>query len=127
MIGGIVLKTAIILAAILGFLGVALGAFGAHAFKDRFKEPKYAKNWETAVSYQFTHTFAIALTGILMHLLGTSTSLTWAMWLFIVGTIIFSGSLYVLSLTGIKKLGAITPIGGLLMLAGWVLLFVGVL
>ena len=121
------MKTAIIIAAIFGFLGVTLGAFGAHALKDKFKEPKYAKNWETAVSYQFTHTFAIALTGILMHLLGTSSSLTWAMWLFTAGTIIFSGSLYILSLTGIKKLGAITPIGGLLMLSGWVLLLVGVL
>ena len=121
------MKTAIILAAIFGFLGVTLGAFGAHALKDKFKEEKYVKNWETAVSYQFTHTFAIALTGILMHLLGATSSLTWAMYLFVAGIIIFSGSLYVLSLTGIKKLGAITPIGGLCMLAGWVLLFISIL
>ena len=121
------MKTAIIIAAIFGFLGVTLGAFGAHALKDKFKEEKYAKNWETAVSYQFTHTFAIAITGILIHILGASTSLTWAMWLFTAGTIIFSGSLYILSLTGIKKLGAITPIGGLLMLSGWVLLLISVL
>ena len=121
------MKTAIIIAAIFGFLGVTLVAFGAHALKDKFKEPKYAKNWETAVSYQFTHTYAVALTGILMHLLGASSSMTWAMWLFTAGTVIFSGSLYVLSLTGIKKLGAVTPIGGLLMLAGWVLLFISVL
>lgn len=121
------MQTAIIIAAILGFLGVTLGAFGAHALKDKFKEEKYVKNWETAVSYQFTHAFAIALTGILMHLLGTSSSFTWAMWLFTAGTVIFSGSLYVLSLTGIKKLGAITPIGGLCMLAGWALLLVSVL
>ncbi len=121
------MKIAIILAAIFGFLGVTLGAFGAHALKDKFKEPKYAKNWETAVSYQFTHAFAIALTGILIHLLGASSSFTWAMYLFVAGIVIFSGSLYVLSLTGIKKLGAITPIGGLCMLAGWGLLLVGVL
>ncbi len=121
------MQTAIILAAIFGFLGVTLGAFGAHALKDKFKEEKYAKNWETAVSYQFTHAFAIALTGILIHLLGASSSFTWAMWLFTSGIVIFSGSLYVLSLTGIKKLGAITPIGGLCMLAGWALLLVGVL
>jgi uncharacterized membrane protein YgdD (TMEM256/DUF423 family) len=121
------MKTAIILAAIFGFLGVTLGAFGAHALKDKFKEAKYAKNWETAVSYQFTHTFAIALTGILTHLLGASSSLTWALYLFVAGIIIFSGSLYILSLTGIKKLGAITPIGGLCMLAGWVLLLVAVI
>jgi len=126
-LGGYYLKTAIIIAAIFGFLGVTLGAFGAHALKDKFKEEKYAKNWETAVSYQFTHTFAIAVTGILIHILGASTSLTWAMWLFTVGTVIFSGSLYVLSLTGIKKLGAITPIGGLCMLVGWALLLIGVL
>ena len=121
------MKTAIILAAIFGFFGVTLGAFGAHALKDKFKEEKYVKNWETAVSYQFTHTFAIALTGILMHLLGATSSLTWAMYLFVAGIVIFSGSLYVLSLTGIKKLGAITPIGGLCMLAGWVLLFISIL
>ena len=121
------MQTAIILAAIFGFLGVTLGAFGAHALKDKFKEPKYEKNWETAVQYQFTHTFAIAITGILMQLLGTSSILNWAMWLFAAGTVIFSGSLYVLSLTGIKKLGAITPIGGIMMLAGWVLLFISIL
>lgn len=121
------MKTAILIAAILGFFGVALGAFGAHALKDKFKEPKYAKNWETAVHYQFTHTFAIALTGILMELIGSSSSITWAMWLFTAGTIIFSGSLYVLSVTGIKKLGAITPIGGVLMLAGWATLFASML
>ena len=121
------MNTAIILAAIFGFLGVTLGAFGAHALKDKFKEEKYIKNWETAVSYQFTHTFAIALTGILMHLLDTSSILSWAMYLFVAGIIIFSGSLYILSLTGIKKLGAITPIGGLCLLAGWVLLIIGVI
>lgn len=121
------METAIIIATIFGFLGVALGAFGAHALKDKFKEPKYAKNWETAVQYQFTHTFAIALTGILIESLGSSASLVWAMWLFTAGTLIFSGSLYVLSITGIKKLGAITPIGGVLMLAGWVSLLISVL
>ena len=121
------MKTAIVLAAIFGFLGVALGAFGAHALKDQFKEEKYAKNWDTAVSYQFTHTFALIAVGILMHLLGVSGTLTAATILFAVGIVIFSGSLYVLSLTGIKKLGAITPIGGLCMLAGWVCLLIAVL
>jgi uncharacterized membrane protein YgdD (TMEM256/DUF423 family) len=121
------MKTAIIFAAIFGFLGVALGAFGAHALKDKFKEPKYAKNWETAVSYQFTHTFAIAVTGILIAINGEAGVLTWALSLFVAGIVIFSGSLYVLSLTGIKKLGAITPIGGVCMLAGWVCLLVSVL
>lgn len=118
---------AISIAAIFGFIGVAFGAFGAHALKDKFSEPKYAKNWETAVSYQFTHTFAIALTGVLMNTLGESSSLSTAMWCFTIGTVIFSGSLYVLSLTGIKKLGAITPIGGVLMLVGWVSLLIAVL
>lgn len=121
------MKTAIILAAIFGFLGVALGAFGAHALKDKFKEEKYAKNWETAVQYQFTHTFALLSVGILFQLLGASSTLTAATILFSLGIIIFSGSLYVLSLTGIKKLGAITPIGGLCLLAGWVCVFLTVL
>lgn len=120
------MNTAILIAAILGFIGVAFGAFGAHALKDKFKEPKYAKNWETAVSYQFTHTFAIALAGILMAVNGEAASLTAAIYLFTAGVVIFSGSLYVLSLTGIKKLGAVTPIGGLLLLAGWVALFISV-
>ena len=121
------MELAISIAAVLGFLGVALGAFGAHALKDKFKEEKYVKNWETAVQYQFTHVFAIALTGVLIALNGPAASLTWALWTFTIGTLIFSGSLYILSLTGIKKLGAITPIGGLLMLAGWILLFISVL
>lgn len=109
--------------AILAFLAVALGAFGAHALKDNFAAERYEKTWETATQYQMYHALALIAIGILAHesFIGASSQFTWAAYCFISGTILFSGSLYVLSITGIKKLGAITPIGGVLFLAGWVL------
>lgn len=121
------MEVAIILGAALAFLSVAFGAFGAHALKDKFKEAKYAENWETACRYQMYHALGLIAIGILMTVLGASGALAWATYLMFAGTIIFSGSLYILSLTGIRKLGAITPIGGLLMLAGWILVIIGVL
>lgn len=110
--------------AILGFLAVALGAFGAHALKGKFAEERYEKTWETGTQYHMYHALALVTVGILSNdaLLGASTQLSWAAYCFIAGIVFFSGSLYVLSVTGIKKLGAITPIGGVFFLAGWVLL-----
>lgn len=107
---------------ILAFLGVALGAFGAHALKGKFTEPKYEQNWNTAVQYQMYHALGLILVGILSFdtVIGSSNLLSWAGYLMFSGVIIFSGSLYILSLTGIKKLGAITPIGGVLLLVAWV-------
>lgn len=110
----------IIIGGILGLLAVVLGAFGAHALKDKFAEPRYADTWETAVRYQMYHALALILTGFAQTIYGEAAVLTWAAYLFIAGTIIFSGSLYTLSVTGIRKLGAVTPIGGLLFIAGWV-------
>lgn len=111
------------LGAIMACLGVALGAFGAHALKDKFTTPRYAAIWETAVQYHMYHALGLLVLGILSSnaLLGMSSMLSWAGYLMFAGIIFFSGSLYILAVTGINKLGAITPIGGLLFIVSWVL------
>jgi uncharacterized membrane protein YgdD (TMEM256/DUF423 family) len=111
--------------AILGFLGVAMGAFGAHGLKERLAETGQAANFQTAATYQMYHAIALLAVGSVALARGTSTgSTTVAGWSFLIGVIIFSGSLYILSLTGLRWLGAITPIGGLAMLVGWAALVV---
>lgn len=119
------MKLFIIAGAINGFLAVALGAFGAHALKERLSE-KYLAIWETAVQYQMFHALVLVAIGILMSskLFGHVTSLNMAGYLILIGIILFSGSLYVLSLTGVGVLGAITPIGGVAFLAGWIMLII---
>jgi len=103
-------------AAALGFLGVALGAFGAHALKAQLAAFGYTATWETAVFYQLVHAVALlALAAV--DRVSRVVAILW-----IAGVAIFSGSLYVLCLTDIKVLGAITPIGGVLMLVGWAML-----
>lgn len=110
------------ISAISGFLAVALGAFGAHALKNRLDD--YAQGiYQTAVQYQFVHTLALLACALLMLYWQKSTALLVAACAFIVGILVFSGSLYVLSLSGIRWLGAITPIGGLGFLLGWAALF----
>ncbi|MBD8025526.1 DUF423 domain-containing protein [Ureibacillus sp. Re31] len=121
------MKGSIISGAIHGFLAVALGAFGAHALKGILDE--YSTGiWDTAVQYQMFHAAAILVIGILMSskLLGSVKQLKIAVIFMNAGIIFFAGSLYVLALSGIRILGAITPIGGVLFLAGWVLLIVSV-
>ncbi|WP_432363910.1 DUF423 domain-containing protein [Sporosarcina sp. UB5] len=115
----------IIAGAVNAALAVALGAFGAHALKERLSE-RYLAIWETAVQYQMFHAIGLIAVGILMStsLFGPSTSLTWAGYLLLAGIIIFSGSLYILSLSGIGILGAITPIGGVAFIAGWIMLII---
>ena len=113
------------LGSISGALGVMLGAFGAHGLKDRLSE-KMLANWMTGVEYQFYHTFALLVVGLLA-LKFQSGALTASGWSFAAGILIFSGSLYIMALTGITKLGAITPIGGLFFIAGWVLLATAIL
>jgi uncharacterized membrane protein YgdD (TMEM256/DUF423 family) len=104
-------------AAISGFLSVALGAFGAHSLKNILDE--YGKSiYEKAVFYQMFHTTALFAVGGMQHLT-KDTSFSIAGWGFFVGIILFSGSLYVMATTGIKWLGAITPIGGVAFLLGW--------
>ena len=107
---------AVRVAAGLGFLAVALGAFGAHALKDRLNQLGTTHSWETAVLYHLTHS-------IVMLLLATWIPFRKASFLsFLVGVVLFSGSLYALALTGIKPLGIITPFGGVALLVGWGLL-----
>lgn len=103
-------------AALLGFLGVALGAFGAHGLHDLLVKNARLANWETAVLYHLVH--AAVLVAITR---GENVSRV-ACWLFIAGIIIFSGTLYVLALTNHRWLGAITPLGGVALLAGWLAL-----
>lgn len=121
------MKLFIIAGAINAFLAVAFGAFGAHALKERLTE-RYLAIWETAVQYQMFHALALIAIGILLHpnLLGASGLLNGAGYAILIGIIIFSGSLFVLALSGIGILGAITPIGGVAFLVGWVLLIVAV-
>jgi uncharacterized membrane protein YgdD (TMEM256/DUF423 family) len=107
-------------------LGVVLGAFGAHALKDVLTANGYMDVYETAVRYQFYHAFALIVTAILMRQSSTM-KISGAALCFVGGNIFFSGSLFALGLTGIKILGAITPIGGLLFICGWAILIVNIL
>ncbi|HRP57968.1 DUF423 domain-containing protein [Agriterribacter sp.] len=115
-------------AAILGALSVALGAFGAHALK-KLVEADVVATFETGVRYQFYHTFALLAIGILYRRMPTKI-MEWAGILFISGIVLFSGSLYLLTYlnatetVGLKGVGAITPLGGLCFIAGWICLFI---
>ncbi len=103
-----------------GFLSVALGAFAAHGLKARL-QPEMLSVFETGVRYQMFH--AVALLAVAWaHSRWPGTAVVAAGWLFVAGTLVFSGSLYALGLTGARFLGAITPFGGLAFLAGWLCL-----
>lgn len=106
-----------------GFLSVALGAFGAHILEGKLSD-HYLSTWQTGVQYQMFHAVALLAIGILISRFPDSSLLSWSGWLFLVGIVLFSGSLYILSISGIKVLGAITPLGGVSFLAGWILLMV---
>lgn len=111
--------------AVYGLLGVVFGAFGAHALRARLS-PDMLRVWETAVQYQFWHALAMLAVGMLaMRFAGGWLTASGAC--FAIGILVFSGSLYALALTGVRVLGAITPLGGLLMIAGWVCLLIAVL
>ncbi|AHZ70915.1 MULTISPECIES: DUF423 domain-containing protein [Pseudomonas] len=111
------LRGFLMLAAFFGFTGVALGAFAAHGLKNRLT-PEYLAIFHTGVTYQLVHT--LALLGV--ALLATQIPgrlITWAGASFAIGILLFSGSLYLLTLTGVSKLGIVTPFGGLAFLVGW--------
>ncbi|MDD4993295.1 MAG: DUF423 domain-containing protein [Paludibacter sp.] len=116
------MKKVLTTAAISGMTAVMLGAFGAHALK-KVISPEMLEVFKTGVQYQFYHTFALLAVGILMYF-GESKALKWSANLFLTGILLFSGSLYALTLTNIKMLGVITPFGGVAFIAGWVLLVV---
>ena len=118
-------KTFFALGAAFGLLGVALGAFGAHGLKGTLS-PDMLANFETGVRYQMYH--AVGLLAVAWAITRWPGGLTTAAgWLFVVGILIFSGSLYILSVTGIHWLGAVTPIGGVALIAGWGCLVVAAL
>jgi uncharacterized membrane protein YgdD (TMEM256/DUF423 family) len=101
-----------IVGAVSGFIGVSMGAFGAHALSGTLSE-KGASVYQTAAQYQMYHAIALVAVGLAAPQAGFTG------WAFAIGTALFSGSLYALALTDIKWLGAITPLGGLAFLAGW--------
>ena len=111
-------KAFLLTAALGGLLAVLLGAFGAHALKARLDPQAYA-TYQTAVQYHFWHVLALGLVGLLLFNLPNSTPLQWAGFCMIAGLLLFSGSLYVLTLTGIRGLGMVTPIGGAAWIVGW--------
>jgi uncharacterized membrane protein YgdD (TMEM256/DUF423 family) len=108
------------LGAVSGFISVAAGAFGAHALRSRLT-PEYLGVFETAARYQMYHALALLAVAWAVSR-GTGSIAQWAGWLFVIGTVLFSGSLYGLALTGIRWLGVITPLGGVAFLAGWLCL-----
>ncbi len=111
-------RTALVMGALFAFTAVALGAFGAHALKARLSADALAI-WQTAVLYHGWHALALFGVGAVLLARPDAASFTWAAWLFAVGIVLFSGSLYVLALTGVRTLGAVTPVGGVLFLGGW--------
>ncbi|MCF6360334.1 MAG: DUF423 domain-containing protein [Cyclobacteriaceae bacterium] len=111
-------KFFIITGSLMGMLSVMIGAFGAHALKATLEATNRLETFETAVRYQFYHAMALILLGLLM-IQFQHKAFNIAGYGFIIGILLFSGSLYGLSLTGITKLGAITPLGGLAFIIGW--------
>jgi len=114
-------RLALTLAALLAFVAVALGAFGAHALKTRIA-PDLQAVWQTAVLYHGWHALALLGIGLLILHFPDRAGLAWAGWLFVAGIALFSGSLYALALTGVKSVGAVAPIGGIALLIGWLVI-----
>jgi uncharacterized membrane protein YgdD (TMEM256/DUF423 family) len=114
------LRSFLMLAAFFGFTGVGLGAFAAHGLKSRLTA-EYLSIFHTGVLYQLIHALALLGVAVLAAQL-PGRLITWAGFSFALGIVLFSGSLYVLTLTGFSKLGIITPFGGLAFLVGWALL-----
>ncbi len=120
--------------AIWGFLAVTMGSFGAHGLRGRFESlgsvpgglstERLEANFQTATQYQMYCAFALLAVGLMVQAGRGGAALDAAGWLFLAGSLVFSGSLYVLCITGEKWLGKITPIGGVAMLAGWIALAV---
>jgi uncharacterized membrane protein YgdD (TMEM256/DUF423 family) len=108
----------LLIGAVAGFLGVALGAFAAHGLRGRIS-PEMLQVFETGVRYHLYHALALVATAALMGRADGSRLLQIAGWSFTAGIVLFSGSLYALSFTGLSGLGAITPLGGLAFLVGW--------
>jgi uncharacterized membrane protein YgdD (TMEM256/DUF423 family) len=104
--------------AVFALTAVVLGAFGAHALKDKLSVDMLAV-YRTANDYQFYHALGLLAVGMVAGMMPQSSAIKWSGGLMIAGILIFSGSLYVLSVTGVRSLGAITPIGGVAFIAAW--------
>lgn len=113
-------RTFMFVGALMGFVGVGLGAFGAHALKARLS-PDMLAVFETGVRYQMYHALALFATAVVMSRAEGRAAVV-AGWSFTAGIFLFSGSLYALALTGVTMLGAVTPLGGVAFLAGWLAL-----
>ena len=121
MTSNTVLKTGALFAA----FAVVIGAFGAHGLEDLLVDNGREATFETAVKYHFYHSFALLIVGLLMKSMDAKY-LIWSARLFALGILVFSGSLYILSITNMTILGAITPIGGVLFILGWLTLYRGI-
>jgi uncharacterized membrane protein YgdD (TMEM256/DUF423 family) len=115
------MKIFILLGSINAFIAVALGAFGAHGLEGKISE-RMLEVWKTGVTYQMFHAIGLLAIGLLVGKFPQVTSFSWMMF---IGIVLFSGSLYALSTTGIKFFGPITPLGGLAFLVAWVFVIVG--
>jgi len=114
-------KLTLITGALLGALGVGIGAFGAHALKGLLTQNGRLETFELAVRYQFYHALGLLLIGLLTEKYPAAVT-QWSSLLMLFGVIFFSGSLYAYSLTSTKGFAMVTPVGGLLLLAGWLML-----
>ena len=114
-------KLIIILAGMNGFLAVSIGAFAAHMLRDRLS-PELLNTFQTGVQYHMYHALALLGIGVMMLNFPASNLLRISAYLMMAGIVLFSGSLYLLSITGIRWLGAITPLGGLCFLTAWALI-----
>lgn len=118
-------KTFFVIGAVLAFIAVGAGAFGTHGLKHKLSA-EMLDIFEVGVKYQMYHALAIILVALSFNLFANAM-MAWSGWIFLGGTILFSGSLYILALTGIKAWGAVTPIGGLLFLIGWALYAISII
>ncbi|MGG1368754.1 DUF423 domain-containing protein [Priestia megaterium] len=117
------MKLFLIIGAINAMLAVVLGAFGAHGLEGKISE-KYLEVWKTGVQYQMFHAMGLFVIAFLLSKFPQSSLLTASGWIMFAGIVLFSGSLYVLSTSGIKVLGAITPLGGVAFIVAWILIVV---
>jgi uncharacterized membrane protein YgdD (TMEM256/DUF423 family) len=118
MLGVQMMKLFLFIGSLYGGLGVVLGAFGAHPLKVRLT-PDFLAIFETGVRYQIYHALALLFVALVAEKRPANKLLTAGGWLFVVGTLLFSGSLYMLALGGVRWLGAITPVGGTAFIIGW--------
>jgi len=118
-------RNTLLIGAALGLLSVALGAFGAHALKPMLTETGRVDTFELAVRYQFYHALALLVAGILEHIFNAAF-IRYASYLFLIGVILFSGSLYLLCFTQVTAFAILTPFGGVALIIGWAFLLVGI-